>query len=47
MALVGFTGANPGFGQGGAQLLRPKVAHVVKCSHASSGAICDWGPGPA
>ena len=29
------TGADPGFGQGGPQLLRPKVANVSKRSHAS------------
>ena len=28
-------GADPGFGQGGPQLLRPKVADVAKWSHAS------------
>ena len=28
-------GADPGFGQGGPQVLRPKVAGVVKRSHAS------------
>ena len=33
-------GADPGFGQGGAQLLRPKVADVAKR------AICGQGPGP-
>ena len=30
-----FTGADPGFGQGGPQLLRLKVADVAKWSHAS------------
>ena len=34
------TGADPGFGQGGAQLLRPKVADVMKQT------ICGWGPEP-
>ena len=34
-------GADPGFGQGGPQLQRPKVADVAKQ------AICGWGPGPA
>ena len=29
------TGADPGFGQGGFQLLRPKIAHVAKQNHAS------------
>ena len=29
------TGADPGFGRGEAQLLRPKVADIVKQSHAS------------
>ena len=29
------TGADPGFGQGGPQLLRPKISNVVKQSHAS------------
>ena len=29
------TGADPGFGQGGAQVLRPKVADVVNQSCAS------------
>ena len=28
-------GADPGFGQGGPQVLRPKVADVAKQSHAS------------
>ena len=28
------SGADPGFGQGGAQVLRPKVADIVKRSHA-------------
>ena len=32
LADPGRTGADPGFGQGGAQLLRPKVADVVKQS---------------
>ena len=31
----GSPGADPGFGQGGAQLLRPKVVHVAKRSRAS------------
>ena len=30
-----YTGADPGFGQGGPQLLRPKIADVVKRSRAS------------
>ena len=30
-----YTGADPGFGQGGGQLPRPKVADVVKWSRAS------------
>ena len=32
---MGYAGADPGFGQGGAQLLRPKVADVAKWSHVS------------
>ena len=42
-----YTGADPGFGQGGAQVLRPKVADVAKQSCASEHAICGRGPGPA
>ena len=34
-----FAGADPGFGQGGAQLLRPKVADVAKRSRASEASI--------
>ena len=34
------TGVDPGFGQGGPQLLRPKVADVAKR------AFCGRGPGP-
>ena len=34
-SLVNITGAAPGFGQAGAQLLRQKVANVAKWSHAS------------
>ena len=29
------SGVDPGFGQGGPQVLRPKVADVAKWSHAS------------
>ena len=39
-------GADPGFGQGGPQVLRPKVADVAKQSHMSKASICSWGPGP-
>ena len=34
-------GADPGFDQGGPQLLSPKVANVAKRL------MCSWGPGPA
>ena len=34
-----FTGADPGFGQGGPELLRPKVADVAKRSRASEASI--------
>ena len=37
--LLPFPGADPGFGQGGAQLLRPKVADVAKRSCASEAGI--------
>ena len=37
--LPSLAGADPGFGQGGAQLLRPKVADVAKRSHASEVSI--------
>ena len=30
-----FPGVDPGFGQGGIQVLRPKVADIAKWSHAS------------
>ena len=33
------TGADPGFGQGGPKLLRPKVANIAKWSHASEVSI--------
>ena len=33
------SGADPGFGQGGSQLLRPKVADVAKRSRASKASI--------
>ena len=33
------SGADPGFGQGGPQLLRPKVADIAKWSHASKASI--------
>ena len=33
------TGADPGFGQGGPKLLRPKVANIAKWSHASEASI--------
>ena len=33
------SGADPGFGQGGPQLLRPKVANVVKRNRASEASI--------
>ena len=36
---LGFPGADPGFGQGGAQLLRPKVANVAKRSRTSEVSI--------
>ena len=36
-------GADPGFGQGGAQLLRPKVADVAKWSRASEASILQPG----
>ena len=32
---IELSGADPGFGRGGGQLLRPKVANIVKQSHAS------------
>ena len=34
-----FAGADPGFGQGGPQLLRPKVADIAKRSHPSEVSI--------
>ena len=37
------TGADPGFGQGGPQLLRPKVADIAKWSHASEASILQLG----
>ena len=36
-------GADPGFGQGGSQLLRPKVANVAKRSRASKASILRLG----
>ena len=39
-------GADPGFGQGGPQLLRPKVANVAKQSHASEVSNLWLGSGP-
>ena len=33
--------------KGGPQLLRPKVADIVKRSRASEASICGRGPGPA
>ena len=35
--------ADPGFGQGGPQLLRPKLADVVKRSHVSEVSNLRWG----
>ena len=37
------TGADPGFGQGGPQLLRPKVGDIVKWSCASEASILQPG----
>ena len=34
---------DPGFGQGGPQLLRPKVADIVKRSHMSEASILRFG----
>ena len=34
---VHYSGADPGFGQGGPQLVRPKVADVAKRIHMSKG----------
>ena len=36
-------GVDPGFGQGGAQLLRPKVADIAKRSRASEASILRLG----
>ena len=38
-----FSGADPGFGQGRPQVLRVKVANVVKWSHASEASNLRWG----
>ena len=35
LIIIKLPGADPGFGQGGFQLPRPKVADIVKCSHAN------------
>ena len=37
------SGADPGFGQGGPQVLRPKVADVVKRSRVSEASNLRWG----
>ena len=36
---LAYAGADPGFGQGGGQLLRPKVADIAKQSYASEASI--------
>ena len=40
----GYAVADPGFGQGGPHLPRPKVANVAQ---RAKQAICSQGPGPA
>ena len=38
-----YAGADPGFGQGGPQVLRPKGTDVAKRSHMSEASNLQWG----